>query len=87
MRLLENPLDLTEEDAVRFAVVLKKQKRLAIPIAQVDPDGIGSAMGLVAIAGHFGVACDVTYAGAFGHPQTRMVWELFGLEARIRKFA
>lgn len=87
MVYLQGSFDLTREDAARFAAVLRKQGRLAIPVAQVDPDGIGSAMGLAAIARHLGIESDVTYAGTFGHPQTRMLWDAFGLEGRIARFS
>ncbi len=87
MRIFDRSFDLTDVDAALFAAVLAKQDRLAIPIAQVDPDGIGSAMGLAAIARHLGVESDVMYAGSFGHPQTRMLWETFGLGDRITRFS
>jgi len=87
MRCFDRSFDLTEMDAVHFAAVMARQVRLAIPIAQVDPDGIGSAMGLAAIARHLGVESDVSYAGSFGHPQTRMLWETFGLGSRIARFS
>ncbi len=75
---------LSDAEVAQFAELVRGLPRLAILVAQVDPDGVGSALGLAAIARSLGVEADVFYAGSFGHPQSIMLWEAFGLEARIR---
>lgn len=77
----------TEADLAHFAETVRGLPRLSILVAQVDPDGIGSALGLAAIARSLGVEADTYYAGAFGHPQSVVLWEAFGLEERARRFA
>lgn len=78
---------LSDEEIAQFAECVRGLPGLAILVAQVDPDGIGSALGLSAIARSLGVEAEVYYAGVFGHPQTLSMWEAFGLAARVRRFA
>ncbi|OGL94888.1 hypothetical protein A2348_05370 [Candidatus Uhrbacteria bacterium RIFOXYB12_FULL_58_10] len=72
-----------DEEILLFSMLVRQQPRLVILVAQVDPDGIGSALGLAAIACHLGVEASIFYAGSFGHPQMIMLWEAFGLAGRI----
>ncbi len=78
---------LTDAEIVLFSEVVRAQGRLAILVAQVDPDGVGAALGLAAIARHLGVEARAYYAGSFGHPQSIILWETFGLADRVRPIA
>lgn len=77
----------TDAEIVLFSEVVRAQGRLAILVAQVDPDGVGAALGLAEIARHLGVEARAYYAGSFGHPQTLAMWEAFDLDGRVQRFA
>lgn len=77
------PSDLSDDELSLFRGLAGALPRVAILMAQVDPDAIGSAIGLAEILRAFGCESSVYYAGAFGHPQTLMLWEAFGLGGRV----
>lgn len=77
----------TDAEIARFSEVVRAQGSLAILVAQVDPDGVGAALGLAEIVRALGVEATVYYAGAFGHPQTLALWDAFALDGRVRRFA
>ncbi|WKZ29071.1 MAG: hypothetical protein QY323_06120 [Patescibacteria group bacterium] len=57
----------------------KTGESISIIVAQVDPDGIASAHVSKAIFESRGIACEIYYAGSFGHPQNQLIyneWEL-----------
>lgn len=74
----------TDDEVEAFSMVARSASRVAILVAQVDPDGIGAAMGLVAIFRAYGVAAFVHYAGEIGHPQSMELWRQFDLADRAR---
>lgn len=78
---------LTDAEIAFFSEVVRAQGRLAILVAQVDPDGVGAALGLAEVARHLGVEARCYYAGSFGHPQSVLLWQAFGLAERVRPIA
>jgi len=69
-------------DQVKAAIIAAAQKPIAIIFTQVDPDAIGAAMGLRYLIQRLVAAArvNVYYCGTAGHPQTRSLFNRFGLE-------
>ncbi len=75
---------LSDASLPGFRSLMRQAGRIAILIAQVDPDGIGSALVLLHVLETLGVETRVFYAGHFGHPQSEKMWTLFRLKHLFR---
>lgn len=71
-------------DLIEKIVEAHKNNRLNILIAQVDPDAIGSAIGLSYIIRSMGGKAYIWYCGGIGHPQNRSIVNRYDLN-RIMK--
>lgn len=59
---------------------LKDQKcQISVIVAQIDPDGIAAAHVAKALFEHTGIACEIYYAGSFGHPQNQLLYNEYEL--------
>jgi nanoRNase/pAp phosphatase (c-di-AMP/oligoRNAs hydrolase) len=58
---------------------------VAILVAQVDPDALGSAFGLQYLFKKLGVSSDIYYVGAVSHPQNRAITNYFNLLNQMKK--
>lgn len=67
------------------AIVTREREPWSVCVAQVDPDGLGSAFGEVEIFHALGVEAAVYYGGEFDDPQNRHIRTLFRLDKKIRR--
>lgn len=83
MRTQPNWILSAHEVAAFRQLMMALGPRLAILIAQLDPDGLASAIGLATIARQFGVSSTIYYGGQPGHPQTLHLLRLFALSDQL----
>ena len=62
---------LAEEFRAVIPSLQAAKSPLIIVITQVDPDAIGSALGLQTMLTDAGIQTSIVYCGRFGHPQNR----------------
>lgn len=78
---------VTPEQAIKFRRVVEanKDKKFHIFLAQIDPDAIGSSIGLKHILDELGVEnCYIWYFGGVSHDQNRQIFSRFDLTRRMR---
>ncbi|MFA5853573.1 MAG: hypothetical protein WC866_00645 [Patescibacteria group bacterium] len=66
---------------------LKAAEQISIIVAQIDPDGIAAAHVTKALFESQGVACEIYYAGGFGHPQNQLLYNEWELMKTMRPLA
>lgn len=74
-------------EQIKAVIQHSAEKPIAIIFTQVDPDAIGAAMGLRYIIQQVvpPARVGIYYCGAAGHPQTRSLFNRFGLESDFSK--
>jgi nanoRNase/pAp phosphatase (c-di-AMP/oligoRNAs hydrolase) len=66
------------------AIVQKRGKKWSVLVAQVDPDGIATAFAVQAALEELDVECGIYYSGGFGHPQNRILYNVFELMKHMK---
>lgn len=66
---------------------LKTSGTISIIVAQIDPDGIAAAHLIKALFESQGIACEIYYAGGFGHPQNQLLYNEWELMKTMRPLA
>ncbi len=67
--------------------VLKTHGNISIIVAQIDPDGIAAAHLAKALFESQDIACEIYYAGGFGHPQNQLLYNEWELMKTMRPLA
>ena len=87
----ENPkgptLEPTNIERFKEVVEAERGKIWSIVVAQIDPDGVGSAMLLKLALESLGAEVAIFYGGTVGHPQNRTMFNHFELEKDFRLIA
>lgn len=78
-------IEIGPERARKLKELVKRRgKKWSVLVAQVDPDGIATAFAIQAALSHLGAECGIYYSGGFGHPQNKILYNLFELMKHMR---
>lgn len=78
-------VDLAPDHVRRFRSMITREKlRWSIDVAQLDPDGIGCAVGTLEIQEALGVEGSIFYGGGFDDPQNSHIRKIFKLDGLLR---
>ena len=82
------PIKPTPQDVERLKKVVEKRgKDWSSLVAQVDPDGIANGFQIAAMLEAAGAASQLYFAGGFGHPQNRILYNRFELMKHMKPAA